>query len=53
MGCAIVKTSKNDDSAYSEALRLLEFLQLFRELDDGEVPDQSLLREFIGKRENR
>lgn len=49
----LLKQVKNDDSAYSEALRLLEFLQLFRELDDGDVPDQSLLREFIGKRENR
>lgn len=49
----LLKQVKNDESAYSEALRLLEFLQLFRELDDGDVPDQSLLREFIGKRENR
>lgn len=37
-----------DSPAYGEALRLLEFLAPFRELDASLVPDHSLLREFVG-----
>ncbi len=37
-----------DNPCYAQAQRLLEFLQPFRELDTSLVPDNSLLREFIG-----
>lgn len=35
---------------YAEARRLLTFLMPFEELDESVVPDNSILREFIGKR---
>lgn len=35
---------------YAEAQRLLLFLEPFDEMDDGLVPDNSILREFIGPR---
>ncbi|MDO8685558.1 MAG: nucleoside kinase [Clostridiales bacterium] len=41
------KISK-DMREYSEARRLLEFLSYFLEADAGEVPPNSILREFIG-----
>lgn len=34
--------------AYAEALRMLQFLRPFRELDASIVPGESLLREFVG-----
>lgn len=37
-----------ESGAYAEAQRLLEFLRPFRELDASVVPDNSLLREFVG-----
>lgn len=37
-----------DSPTYAEAQRLLEFLEPFRELDASIVPDNSLLREFVG-----
>lgn len=39
-----------EDEEYSEARRLLRFLEPFRTLDTDVVPDNSLLREFIGPR---
>ncbi len=37
-----------ESPVYAEAQRLLEFLEPFRELDASIVPDNSLLREFVG-----
>ncbi len=37
-----------DNPSYAQAQRLLEFLKPFRELDASLVPDNSLLREFVG-----
>ncbi|WP_425057787.1 Uridine kinase [Sporomusa carbonis] len=34
---------------YSEARRLLNFLEYFNSVDDDEIPHNSILREFIGK----
>lgn len=34
---------------YSEARRLLNFLEYFKSVDDDEIPHNSILREFIGK----
>ena len=34
---------------YSEACRLLRFLDFFPTIDPTNVPDRSILREFIGK----
>lgn len=39
-----------DDPEYSEAQRLIHFLEPFRALSTDAVPDNSLLREFIGPR---
>ena len=39
---------RTESGAYAEAQRLLEFLRPFRELDVSVVPDNSLLREFVG-----
>ena len=36
------------DSEYSEAYRLLKFLQYFKYIDVDELPNTSLLREFLG-----
>ena len=36
------------DSEYSEAYRLLKFLNYFRYIDIDELPNTSLLREFLG-----
>lgn len=33
---------------YAEAKRLYEFLKYFEDIDDKYVPENSLLREFIG-----
>ncbi len=47
---AIEELSKiNDDSpVYYEALRLISFLNFFKEVDTDMVPENSILREFIG-----
>lgn len=34
---------------YAEARRLMDFLMPFEELDESVVPDNSILREFVGK----
>ena len=36
------------EKEYSEACRLLRFLDIFPTIDPTEVPDRSILREFIG-----
>ena len=36
------------DKEYSEAYRLLKFLNYFNYIDSGELPNTSLLREFLG-----
>ena len=47
---AIPQLEKIDNSnpEYSEAKRLYEFLKYFEDIDDELVPENSLLREFIG-----
>ena len=37
-----------DSPVYNEARRLIEFLQMFKEIDKELVPSNSLMREFIG-----
>lgn len=37
-----------ESPVYNEAVRLLEFLQMFKEIDKHYVPSNSLMREFIG-----
>lgn len=39
---------KSSSSVYYEALRLRSFLKFFKDLDGKYVPDNSILREFIG-----
>lgn len=38
----------SDKTEYSEAKRLLNFLEYFVSIDDAEIPSNSILREFIG-----
>ena len=38
----------NTNVEYAEAKRLAEFLKYFEDIDDKYVPENSLLREFIG-----
>ena len=38
----------NTESAYSEARRLLAMFQYFEDMDDSLIPNNSLIREFIG-----
>lgn len=38
-----------DNPEYSEARRLLNFLEYFTPVEDDEIPHNSILREFIGK----
>lgn len=48
---AIIKAYENDPKkldAYIRAKRIYQILEQFEELDDALVPDNSLLREFIG-----
>lgn len=47
---AIAELSKvsPQSSVYDEAVRLLEFLQMFKDIDKEYVPSNSLMREFIG-----
>jgi len=44
----LLKTVKPYHSEYSEAIRLLTFLNNFAPLPATYVPDESILREFIG-----
>ncbi len=45
----ILRTIKPDNEVYKEAIRLLSFLDNFSSIPPHYVPDQSLLREFIGE----
>ena len=38
----------NEEPEYAEAKRLAEFLKYFEEVDEGLIPQNSLLREFVG-----
>lgn len=44
----IVKRIRKDTVEFEEAVRLLDFLNLFHDLSDRDVPFNSILREFIG-----
>lgn len=44
----IIKRVKKGTPEHAEASRLLDFLQLFYDLADRDVPSNSILREFIG-----
>ena len=37
-----------DEEEYSEARRIITFLEYFEEIDETAIPNNSLLREFIG-----
>ena len=45
----LLKEIDNKDIEYSEARRMLIFLEYFEELDEADIPKDSLLREFIGE----
>ncbi len=45
----ILRTIKPDNKVYNEAIRLLSFLDNFSSIPPQNVPDQSILREFIGE----
>jgi uridine kinase len=45
---AIIKGIKRKEPEYEEAKRLADFLNLFYELGERDVPSNSILREFIG-----
>jgi uridine kinase len=47
----LLRTVKPDVREYAEAARLLRFLDDFLPMNPGFVPDQSILREFIGESE--
>ncbi|MEO0215446.1 MAG: nucleoside kinase [candidate division WOR-3 bacterium] len=44
----ILKRIKKGEPLYEEAERLLDLLSLFKEMNDRDVPSNSILREFIG-----
>ena len=44
----LLKQIKENEPEYAEAQRLLEILQYFKEIPSNRVPENSLLREFIG-----
>ncbi len=44
----ILEMIHEEDEAFSEAQRLLKFLELFQSVPASEIPPTSLLREFIG-----
>lgn len=45
----LLKKVTRADAEYSEARRLLNFLEYFDSVTDDEIPHNSILREFIGK----
>ena len=45
----ILRTIKPENDVYNEAIRLLSFLDNFSSIPPQYVPDQSILREFIGE----
>lgn len=44
----LLKAVDNTNPEYSEAKRMLSFLEYFEEIDETPIPANSLLREFIG-----
>lgn len=44
----LLKEIKQDDKEYAEAQRLINILKYFREIPRDYVPDNSLLKEFLG-----
>jgi uridine kinase len=44
----VLKQVPENREEYIEANRLLRFLSWFKQIDDGEIPPTSLLREFLG-----
>ena len=46
--CPILERVKESQPGYSEAYRLLKFLQYFESVPDNNLPPTSLLREFLG-----
>jgi len=44
----IIKAVKKKDPEYEEAKRFIDLLNLFYELNEHDVPSNSILREFIG-----
>lgn len=44
----LLKEIKSDVPEYSEAKRLLALLQYFEDIEDSQIPNNSLIREFIG-----
>ena len=44
----LLESIREESPAFSEAWRLRQFLEPFEELDDENVPANSILREFIG-----
>jgi uridine kinase len=44
----IIKRIKKGSPEFEETTRLLDFLNLFYDLSDRDVPFNSILREFIG-----
>ena len=44
----LLKSVLENQYEYSEAVRLLEFLSYFKQINDDEIPPTSLLREFLG-----
>ena len=44
----LLKEIKRDNVEYAEAQRLINILKYFREIPAEYVPDNSLLKEFIG-----
>ena len=44
----LLKEIINDSEFYKESQRLIRSLSLFHEIDSSKVPENSLMREFIG-----
>lgn len=44
----LLEEIKNDDKEYAEARRLIDMLKYFKEIPKEYVPNNSLLKEFLG-----
>jgi uridine kinase len=44
----LLKTVRENEAEYSEAVRLLIFISYFSSISDAEIPPTSVLREFLG-----
>ena len=47
-GIPLLKRVRKKHPAYEEAKRLCDFLDLFADIDERDIPSNSILREFIG-----